>query len=412
MAGKRLTIADIARLAGVSKATVSRVLNGKPDVDPSTRARIRRLMEEQGFVPNATATNLAGGRSHLIGMLVRSYTWLFIPEIMRAVADLIDQTSYELVLYRMNDQLPDEDVIPALNRLLVTNLTAGILAVFPGQASAHLARLSQHGVPLVVIDDQYHPVELPWGDLPVPWIAADNRAGAYEAARHLIGHGHRRIAHIQGPMKWLCARERHEGYCQAMAEAGLEVDPALVLEGDFTAVTGQAAAEWLFALPEKQRPTAIFASSDLMAYGVLAAAQKHGVAIPGEVALVGFDDLAGMVEAPVVVAPEQVPLTTIRQPFYEMGRYALEVLFSLLETSYIAGRRPGAWPLSFESGASAHAPNGSESRGTRSPHVPAVGALFREAAQQPGTVTLLRLPVQLIVRESCGCGLSTIRAAS
>src|ERR1051326_8547916 len=132
MAGKRLTIEDIARLAGVSKATVSRVLNGKPDVDPDTRARIRLLMEEQRFVPSATATNLAGGRSHLIGMLVRSYTWLFVPEIMRAVADLIDQTTFELVLYRMNDQLPAEDRIPAISRLLASNLAAGMLAVFPG----------------------------------------------------------------------------------------------------------------------------------------------------------------------------------------------------------------------------------------------------------------------------------------
>ncbi len=388
MAGKRLTIEDIARLAGVSKATVSRVLNGKPDVDPATRARIQRLMDEQGFVPSATATHLAGGRSHLIGMLVRSYTWLFVPEIMRAVADLIDQTSYELVLYRVNDQLPEEEAMQAISRLLASNLTAGVLAVFPGQASAYLARLSQHGVPLVVIDDQYHPVELPWGELPVPWIACDNRAGAYEAVRHLIGHGHRRIAHIQGPMKWICAQERHEGYCQAMAEAGLEVDPALVVEGDFTAPTGQAAAERLFSLPAARRPTAIFASSDLMAYGVLSAAH-HKVAIPGEVALIGFDDLAGMAEALVVVASEQLPLTTIRQPFYEMGRYAMEVLFSLLETSHMAGYQGGIRPFSREA-----------------------GALFRESAQQPGTITRLRLPVKLVVRDSCGCGPSAVHAAS
>src|SRR5579871_6140466 len=148
VAEKRLTIEDIARLAGVSKATVSRVLNGKPDVDPATRARIRHLMEEQRYVPSATATNLAGGRSHLIGMLVRSYTWLFVPEIMRAVADLIDQTPYELVLYRMNDQLPDDDGIPPISRLLATNLTSGVLAVFPGQAAAQLANLAQKAVPM------------------------------------------------------------------------------------------------------------------------------------------------------------------------------------------------------------------------------------------------------------------------
>ncbi|HEU5370618.1 MAG TPA: LacI family DNA-binding transcriptional regulator [Ktedonobacterales bacterium] len=388
MAGKRLTIEDIARLAGVSKATVSRVLNGKPDVDPITRARIQRLMDEQGFVPSATATNLAGGRSHLIGMLVRSYTWLFIPEIMRAVADLIDQTTYELVLYRMNDQLPEEEGNPAISRLLASNLTAALLAVFPGQASVQLAALSKNAVPVVVIDDQYDPIDLSWGEqLPIPWITSDNQKGAYEAVRHLIGHGHQRIAHIQGPMKWLCSRERHEGYCQALAEAGLEVNPALIREGDFTGPTGQVAAEQLFSLPPKQRPTAIFASSDLMAYGVLAAAQKHGLSIPDDVALVGFDDLADMAESIVVIAPGQLPLTTVRQPFYEMGQRALKLLLSLLEMSYANGYRPADWSFSLEPGIST-----------------------REASRLSGTILRLRLPVKLIVRDSCGCGHSAVLA--
>ncbi|HEY7348474.1 MAG TPA: LacI family DNA-binding transcriptional regulator [Ktedonobacterales bacterium] len=385
MSEKHLTIADIARQAGVSKATVSRVLNAKPDVDPATRERILRLMNEQGFVPSASATNLAGGRSHLIGMLVRSYTWLFIPEIMRAVADRIDLTPYELVLYRMNDQLPDEDGIPAISRLLGANLTAGVLAVFPGQASAHLAHLTQKAIPLVVIDDQYHPTELPWGKIPIPWITSDNTTGAYEAVRHLIGHGHQRIAHLQGPMKWLCSRERHEGYCQALAEAGLPLDPALILEGDFTAVTGQSTAEQLFSLPPEQRPTAIFASSDLMAYGVLAAAQQRHISIPDQVALVGFDDLADMAESVVVVAPGQLPLTTIKQDFYEMGRYAMEQLFTLLETSYSV-YRPRGWTFPHESTAPA------------------------SATTAPGAINRIRLPVKLIIRDSCGCGLSAARA--
>lgn len=380
MAGKRLTIADIARLAGVSKATVSRVLNGKPDVDPLTRARIQHLMDEQRFVPSATAINLAGGRSHLIGMVVRSYTWLFVPEIMRAVADLIDQTTYELVLYRMNEQLPQEAGIPAITRLLASNLTAGVLAVFPGPVSEQLAAVSQNNVPVAVVDDQYDPDELSWGELPIPWIGCDNKTGAYEAVRHLIGHGHRRIAHIQGPLRWICARERHEGYCQALAEEGLEVDPALVQEGDFTAPTGQAAAERLFSLPPEQRPTAIFASSDLMAYGVLAEARKQGISIPGDVALVGFDDLDNLVESVVVIAPGQLPLTTVRQPFYEMGRHALKLLFSLMEPPYTNGHRPGQWPFSSE-----------------------LAAAFKDIPLSPKGVLHLRLPAKLIVRDSCGC---------
>ncbi len=387
MADKRLTIEDIARLAGVSKATVSRVLNGKPDVDPATRARIRHLMDEQGFVPSATATNLAGGRSHLVGMVVRSYTWLFIPEIMRAVADLIDRTTYELILYRMNDQLPNEDGVPAINRLLVTDLTAAVLGVFPGQVSAQLAALSRNAVPVALIDDQHDPRQFAWGDLPVPWITCDNITGAYEAVRHLVGHGHQRIAHIQGPLRWLCARERHEGYCQALEEAGLPIDPLLVREGDFTSPTGQAAAEELFSLPKEQRPTAIFASSDLMAYGVLAAAKKYAISIPGDVALVGFDDLDNLAESVVIIAPGQLALTTIRQPFYQMGQYAMELLFSLLEVPFATGYRPVQWPFSSES-----------------------FAAFKEMSASQKGIVRLRLPTQLIVRASCGCNNSAALA--
>jgi LacI family transcriptional regulator len=306
---------------------------------------------------------------------------------MRAVADLIDRTMYELVLYRMNDQLPNDDGIPALNRLLVTDLTAAVLGVFPGPASVQLAALSRSGVPVAVIDDQYDPMALDWGDLPVPWITCENKQGAYEAVRHLIGHGHRRIAHIQGPLRWICARERQEGYCQAMEEAGLPVDPLLVCEGDFTTATGVTAAEQLFSLPKAQRPTAIFVSSDLMAYGVLSAARKYDVSIPDDIALVGFDDLDGMAESPVVIAPGELRLTTIRQPFFEMGQYALELLFALLEVPSAAGYHTERWSF-----------------------LPESLAVFKEAAQSQKGIARLRLPTTLTVRESCGCNNSAVLA--
>jgi LacI family transcriptional regulator len=172
-----------------------------------------------------------------------------------------------------------------------------------------------------------------------------------------------------------------------MEEAGLAVDPLLVRAGDFTTATGGTAAEQLFSLPEEQRPTAIFASSDLMAYGVLAAARKYGLSIPGDIALVGFDDLDGMAESPVVIAPGELRLTTIRQPFFEMGQYALELLFSLLEVPFSTGYRPAHWP-----------------------YLPESSALFKEAAQSQRGIARLRLPVTLTVRESCGCGNSAVLA--
>ena len=312
------TIDDIARLAGVSKATVSRVLNHKPDVDPSTRERILRIVEEQNFVPSATASNLARGKSRLLGVLIPSFTQPFIQDVMRGVAETIEQTPYELVLYSANRTMHDKDKSHLIDNILATKLTAGVLAMFMGESIHHLAELHKNGFPVVVIDDQERPDEM------IPWIGADNRKGSYDAVRYLLSLGHRRIAHIQGPMQYLCSRERHEGYIQALAEAGISFDEKLVLEGDFQPHGGRVAANTFFALSEEQRPTAIFAANDQMAYGVLAAAEEYDLHIPNDVALIGFDDIS-------TSAHIRPSLTTVRQSFYEMGQRGIEVLLSLLD---------------------------------------------------------------------------------
>src|SRR5579871_5600270 len=266
---KKLTITDIAKLAGVSTATVSRVLNSKPDVDPATRERILRLMEEQGFIPNIAASGLAGGRSRLLGALVPSLTWPLVPELMKGVGEVIGSTSYELILYSITDVNHEQDRTDVIERIIGTRLTAGLLAVFPGQSAKHLAQLPSPNFPVVLIDDQGIPPE------GTPWISVDNRVGAYEATRHLILLGHRRIAHIQGPLKYKVSHDRYQGYCDALREAGIEFDPALVREGDFMPTGGHSCASELFQLPQEKRPTAIFAASDFMAYGVISAAEAY-----------------------------------------------------------------------------------------------------------------------------------------
>jgi LacI family transcriptional regulator len=316
MARKR-TIADIAQLAGVSKATVSRVLNHKPDVDPSTRERILRIMEDVGFVPSITASGLAGGRSRLIGLLVPSFTWPLIPDIVRGVAEVAGNTIYEIVLYSLNDKTREDHKGDVIDHILSTNLIAGLLAILPGQSSRYIVRLHQLGFPVVMIDDQALPPAM-------PWVGADNFTGAYDAVRHLLHLGHRRIAHIQGPLRFLCSRERYRGYCQALQEVGIPVDPALVIEGDFEIAGGESAAYTLLTLPPAQRPTAIFAGSDQMAFGTLAAAIELGLRVPDDLALVGFDDIYSS-------AHIQPPLTTVKQPFCEMGQRAAALLLSLLD---------------------------------------------------------------------------------
>jgi LacI family transcriptional regulator len=355
MAGKP-TIDDIARLAGVSKTTVSRVLNHKPDVDPATRQRILQIVEEQRYVPNMTAAGLAGGHSRLIGMLVPSFTWPNIPDLMRGIAEVIEQTPYELVLYSINETNTAQNRDEVINRIFATRLTAGLLAIFPGQpVSQSITRLYNQGFPVAVIDDQVMQT--------IPWVSADNLTGAYLAVRHLVQLGHRRIAHIQGPAEYLVSQDRYNGYYRALLEGGIFPDPELVLQGDFMPLSGRACAERLFNLPPEKRPTAIFAATDQMAYGVLSAAEACGLSIPQDIALVGFDDD----ESSVHIRP---PLTTVRQPSYEMGQRGIELLLSMLRSAHERERES------------------------------------TEGAPRESTPARIVLPTHLVIRASCGANYS------
>ena len=315
---RKATIRDIATLAGVSIATVSRVLNNKPDVDPATREHVLRIVEEQQFVPSITASGLRN-RSRLIGVLIPDLTWPLIPELMRGIGEVVGSTSYELILYSITDANHEKDRSDIIDRIVGTQLAAGLLAVFPGRSLRHLSDLHSRDFPVVLIDDQGIPPE------GTPWIGVDNRLGAYEATRHLIRLGHHRIAHIQGPLKYQNSHDRYQGYCDALEEADISLDPALVLEGDFMPPTGRACTHSFLDLPAWKRPTAIFAGSDYMAYGAISAIEQRGLHVPEDVAVVGFDDNPSS-------AHMEPALTTVRQPFYEMGRRACELLLALVDT--------------------------------------------------------------------------------
>ncbi|HLW03476.1 MAG TPA: LacI family DNA-binding transcriptional regulator [Ktedonobacterales bacterium] len=325
---ERLTIQDIARLAGVSKATVSRVLNHKPDVDRQTRQHVLQIMDEHAFVPSITASGLAGGRRGMIGILVPALTWHFIPEVVQGAAEVIEQSAYELLLYSI---APGENRKAVLDRILDTKLTAGLLSVAPGAFVERLAQWYDEGFPVVLIDDQHVPSD-------TPGISVDNRRGALAAVRHLMGLGHRRIAYMQGPLQYQCSQERYEGYQQAIAEAGLSMNPAYVVEGDFSVASGFTCASELMTL-DGERPTAIFAANDHMAWGVLEFAQEYGLSVPEDIAVVGFDDTPPS-------QYKQPPLTTVRQPFQEMGKRAAELLLWLIDLSRNSAderRRPPAF---------------------------------------------------------------------
>lgn len=349
---EKLTIRDIARLAGVSTTTVSRTLNHKPDVDPETRERIMRIINDHRYVPSGTASRLAGGRSRLVGVLVPSLTWPLMPNILQGIAEVIEQTAYELVLYSISHRT---DRSALIDRILTTSLIDGLIAIYPDgiarvessdqldrEASNHLLEVYEQGLPVVIIDDQSLHSR-------IPWIGPDNRIGAYEAVRHLIGLGHQRIAHIQGPAQYQCSYDRFAGYRQALEEAKIAFDPALVVQGDFTTPGGHASAVRLLSLEE--RPTAIFAANDQMAYGVMTAADALGLRLPDDLAVIGFDDIA-------IFALTKPSLTTVRQPFQDMGKQAAQTLLTLAhapntfdggwydQVTHAAPTWPATWPAS------------------------------------------------------------------
>lgn len=317
----KVTIQDIARLAGVSKATVSRVLNHNPSVNALLRERVQRVVREHDFVPSITAIGLAGGHTRLIGVLAPPLTWPSVPEIMHGVAEYVEQTNYEIVLYSMGFERNHSDV---LDHILSMKMVAGLLAIFPGELSQHLTPRFQHGFPLVTIDDQTEPATL-------PWVGVDNISGAYAATRHLLDLGHTRIAHILGPQNYYCAVERYQGYCRALQDAGISIDQTLLVHGTFEPASGRRCAATLFARERRDWPTAIFVANDQMAYGVLEVAEQQGICVPEEIAIVGFDDNP-------FSAHIRPALTTIRQPFSEMGQKALEVLITMIDQNQSLGK--------------------------------------------------------------------------
>ena len=306
----KLTISDIARKAGVSKTTVSRVLNKRPDVDDDTRKKILNIIEELKYLPSHTAKCLSTGKRNLIGLIVPSLSTYFSLEIIRGVAEGVSDTQYELVLYTTGLSEYNEQIyLRAINGDLVD----GIIVVLPRDHKENYLH-SAHEIPIIAVD--YSGIEIQY-----PRITATNVMGAYEGTKYLISLGHKRIGFITGLMDLGCSQERLQGFIQAMEEAGLEIDESLIGNGYFTRISGEIIAkEWL---SRTIKPTAIFCSNDEMALGVMDVAENLNIKVPAELSLMGFDDIN---EARI----RKPSLTTIKQPLFEMGNRAAIGLINLL----------------------------------------------------------------------------------
>lgn len=304
---RKVTIADIAARAGVSKTTVSRVLNEKPDVDAETRKLILEIIQETCFVPQKSAINLVKGKTGLIGLVVPSLTNPYSLTVIQGVAEGIAETDYELVLYTTS--LMEKNQKRFISRL-TGNVTDGLVVLLPRNFEEYGDELFKTHFPTVLVD--HRGVESKF-----PSITAANRPGAYEATKHLISLGHGRIGFITGIMDFGCSRDRLEGYRDALREANIEFDPGLIAYGDFSRLSGKECAAKLLGASSK--PTAIFCSNDEMAFGTMDVARDAGIRVPEDLSVIGFDDLP--------TAGFSVPaLTTVRQPLHEMGRSAASLL--------------------------------------------------------------------------------------
>ena len=301
------TIKDVAGLAGVSTATVSRVLNNHQQISPETRARVTAAVERLDYQFNRVARRLRMEGAQILGLIISDIANPFFTSVVRGIEDVAYENQYSLLLCN-SDEHPAREELHM--RVLLAEKVAGVIISPTDENSVVYKPLIKSGTPVVLLDRRLRHIDL-------DTVIVDNIQGAYDAVDHLIRLGHRRIGLIGGPMRITTARERQEGYAKALRDHGLTVAEALIKGGDFKQDSGYRAAHELLALDDP--PTAIFTANNLMTLGALNAIHETGLRIPTDVAIVGFDDMPWAQSL-------DPPLTTISQPTCDMGRTAANLL--------------------------------------------------------------------------------------
>jgi LacI family transcriptional regulator len=308
-ASSRVTIRDVAANAGVSVATVSKVLNGRYGVSAATNARVQAVIRDLGYEASLVAQSLRNHQTKVIGILVSDIE-PFSAELLKGAAEGIRGTGFEMVVYSAGGRTTDHVGWERryLSRLSGTLLDGAVL-VTPTVVDV------RYGAQVVAVDPHTGPSDLPTVD-------SDNLRGARLATEHLLGLGHRRIAMLTGRPDLASAQLREQGYREAMTHAGVPVEPALVQVGEYDPRLSAEAAGRLLARPDP--PTAVFAANDQSAIATMEVAGRLGMRVPDDLSVVGFDNVP---EAALSIPP----LTTVEQPIHEMGRRAVEMLINLIQ---------------------------------------------------------------------------------
>jgi len=322
MAEEKLTIRQIAELAGVSRSTVSRVINDHPNVSPETREQVLRVVTETGFRPDPIARSLSSRRASIIGLVIplaiqSLFEDPFFARLMQGISQGCNMHEYTLALFLLHSLEEEARLYPRISR---RQFLDGVIVTATQDRDPLIPQLLANRVPFVLHGRHEDPR--------VSFVEVDNVAGAYTAVTHLVRLGRRRIALITGPSGSLAAEDRKRGYLNALLERRVPVEEGLILHGDFTETSSYQAMQRL--LPHE--PDAVFVASDSMALGALRALRDAGKRVPDEVAVVGFDDMPQ-------AATADPPLTTIRQPIQQTGVLAVEMLIDILENGADPARR-------------------------------------------------------------------------
>jgi len=304
------TIKDVALHAKVSVATVSHVVNDTRFVSEATRLRVQQAIEELRYVPSALARSLKSNRTHTVGMMIPNNSNPYFAEIIRGIEDTCYDAGFNVILCNSDDDPLKQSTYV---RLLSEKQVDGLIVLSSGSDVDLLDTLRTATMPQVVVDREIE-------ELAADLVEVNHEAGGFLATQHLLQLGHRRIACIAGPQALSSARQRVQGYRRALHEAGLAADETLLRHGDFTSAGGHAAMSSLLHItPQADRPSAVFASNDLMAIGAICAAAAAGLRIPKDLSVIGFDDIA-------LAAYSNPPLSSIVQPKHETGALAAQLL--------------------------------------------------------------------------------------
>lgn len=305
-------IKDVAREAGVSIATVSHVINNTRFVSETTRQRVMRAIEDCNYYPNANARSLASGRSNTLGLLVSDISNPFFPDLVKSIETVAFEKGYDVIL--SNTDYDAERTVNYVRRFIERKV-AGVALMTSELDLGLIEELARFHVPVVFLD-------IGSAGVCMSNLVVDYEAGIEEAINHLAGLGHRKIAYIGGPRRLRSAARRFQAFCDSMARHLPGSLPLMIYEADFRFSGGRQAAREM--LTSSELPTAVIVANDMMALGVIEEFRERGIHVPGNISIVGFDDIA-------FAALSSPPLTTICLPRAELGREAVEALLATIE---------------------------------------------------------------------------------